>query len=115
MLTDSRFAAYFSGRLKQVFVYLTSRCQLHCRQCLYKPLLKNDSSDIDYCVLTELMRLFKEYGAYKISFLGGEPTLYHDLNYHKNFYDVVTSAKKLGYRYVRVDTNGQFNNAVLYD
>ena len=115
MIFDSKSIAYFDKRIKQVFVYLCSRCQLRCKQCLYKPLLCNDSTDIDFYTLNELLRSFYEFGAYKVSFLGGEPTLYYDKNNKKDFGDVVECAKKIGYRYIRVDTNGQFENSFLDD
>ena len=51
---------------------------MRCRQCLYKPLLCNESTDIDFYTLVDLLKEFYKYGAYKVSFLGGEPTLYKD-------------------------------------
>lgn len=113
MKIDERVSAYFNGRIKQVFVYLTSRCQLRCRQCLYKPLLTSNYDDLSYKVLIELLSIFKNYGAFKLSFLGGEPTLYHDMNAGKRFPDIIAEGKKLGYTLVRADTNGQFDQALL--
>ena len=84
---DAKTRAYFDNKVKQVFVYITSRCQLRCRQCLYKPLLCNESTDIDFYTLVDLLKEFYKYGAYKISFLGGEPTLYNDKENGKNFGD----------------------------
>lgn len=110
---DAGTRAYFDKKIKQVFVYITSRCQLRCRQCLYKPLLCNESADIDFYVLSGLLEEFHKFGAYKISFLGGEPTLYYDRKNNKVFGDVIEKAKQIGYQYVRVDTNGQFENAFL--
>ncbi|MDO5156392.1 MAG: radical SAM protein [Eubacteriales bacterium] len=110
---DARTRAYFNNKVKQVFVYLTNRCQLRCRQCLYKPLLCNESADVDFYMLVDLLKEFYNYGAYKISFLGGEPTLYKDKVNDKDFCDVIEEARKIGYKYIRVDTNGQFQNAYL--
>lgn len=110
---DERTRIYFDRRVKQVFVYLTSICQLRCRQCLYKPLLKNSPHYIPYHLLLELLEHFHQFGAYKLSFLGGEPTLYYDSDDQKSFGDVVKAAKQIGYRYVRVDTNGQFAHSFL--
>lgn len=110
---DAKTRAYFDNKVKQVFVYITSRCQLRCRQCLYKPLLCNESTDIDFYTLVDLLNEFYKYGAYKISFLGGEPTLYNDKENGKNFGDVIEEVKKIGYKYIRVDTNGQFENSFL--
>lgn len=113
MLVDERIKNYYNGHIKQVFVYLTSRCQLRCRQCLYKPLLSNDSTDLSFPVLIDLLEQFYEYGARKVSFLGGEPTIYHDVTHCMNFGDVVFKSKRIGYEYVRVDTNGQFASELL--
>lgn len=113
MRADKRIEEYFEGRIKQVFVYLTSRCQLHCRQCLYKPLLSSKNDDLLFEKLIELLSLFKKYGAFKLSFLGGEPTLYHDSSTQKSFADIVAESKRLGYSLVRADTNGQFDEKFL--
>lgn len=113
MKIDREIELYFNKRVKQVFVYITSRCQLCCKQCLYKPLLDSTSSDIGYLQLIRLLKVFHEWGAYKLSFLGGEPTLYHDLSCNKRLADIVITAKRIGYKYIRIDTNGQFNSSLL--
>ena len=113
MKIDEKVTAYFNNRIKQVFVYLTSRCQLRCKQCLYKPLLSPNYDDLPYEVLSKLLSIFREYGAFKLSFLGGEPTLYNDLNTGKQFSDIVAEGKQLGYTLVRADTNGQFDESFL--
>ena len=115
MQFDEKTRIYFNKKVKQVFVYLTNLCKLRCKQCLYKPLLSDKSDCIDFRTLKELLTDFREFGAYKVSFLGGEPTLYYDQENDKYFGDVVEAAKDLGYTYVRVDTNGQFNNDFLDD
>lgn len=115
MFIDNEVKTYFDERIKQVFVYITSRCQLHCKQCLYKPLLSPNSSDIDFNQLIELLEIFHKWGAYKLSFLGGEPTLYYDKVNGKKLSDVILLAKQIGYKYVRIDTNGQFDSAFLND
>lgn len=115
MIIDNKIEAYFDKRIKQVFVYITSRCQLHCKQCLYKPLLSPYSSDIDFNQLIVLLEMFYNWGAYKLSFLGGEPTLYYDKGNNKKLSDVIISAKQIGYKYIRIDTNGQFDASFLQD
>jgi MoaA/NifB/PqqE/SkfB family radical SAM enzyme len=112
---DPKTKEYFNNNIKQVFVYLTNRCQLRCRQCLYKPLLDNHSSDLSYNILSELLQEFRTFGAIKVSFLGGEPTLYHDIKANKSFSDIVGLCKYIGYEYIRVDTNGQFASTLLDD
>ena len=95
MNIDNQLFEYYNNKIKQVFVYITSRCQLHCRQCLYKPLLCSKSTDIDYETLKELLTVFKSLGAYKVSFLGGEPTLYYDQKNNKTFTDVLKICKTI--------------------
>lgn len=115
MKVDARTQEYFDGRVKQVFVYITSRCQLGCKQCLYKPLLDNNSLDIDFPLLQRLLTLFHHYGARKLSFLGGEPTLYLDRENKKTFGDVLQMSSNIGYELIRMDTNGQFDEKILTD
>lgn len=113
MQFDEKTRIYFNRKVKQIFVYLTNVCQLRCKQCLYKPLLQHNPDDINFVTLIDLLKDFRDYGAYKVSFLGGEPTLYHDYKNDKNFGDVVEAVKQMGYTYIRVDTNGQFPNHFL--
>ena len=115
MQIDERTRVYFNKKVKQVFVYITNMCQLRCKQCLYKPLLRSEPDGINYSTLLELLESFHQFGAYKLSFLGGEPTLYHDYANNKDLGDVIEAAKKIGYSYVRVDTNGQFLSSFLDD
>jgi len=115
MLVEEATKDYFNGKVRQIFVYLTSRCQLRCRQCLYKPLLSIEPDDLDFDTLMRLLCKFREYGAFKLSFLGGEPTLYKDEKCGATFSEVVNASKEIGYNYVRVDTNGQFDPVFLSD
>lgn len=112
MTIDENVRKYFDGNIKQVFIYITSRCQLRCKQCLYKPLLYIDN-DIDYTILTDLLKVFYDLGARKVSFLGGEPTLYYDKINEKSLCDVIQLSKDIGYQLVRIDTNGQFDKKEL--
>jgi MoaA/NifB/PqqE/SkfB family radical SAM enzyme len=114
-MIDVETKAFFNGHIKQIFVYLTNRCQLRCEQCLYKPLLNNASDDIPFETLRYILTAFKDLGAFKLSFLGGEPTLYCDLKNSRKFSDVVELSKSIGYSYVRVDTNGQFDSSFIDD
>lgn len=113
MRINEDITSYFNGRIRQVFIYVTNRCQLRCRQCLYKPLLDNSTDDLPFHSMVELLRIFKQYGAFKASFLGGEPTLYRDTIARKDFGDIILTTKQLGYQIVRADTNGQFNQDLL--
>lgn len=81
--------------LKKLVVELTSVCNLSCEYCFKEPGTSHLSSDLLERVLTEARLL----GASKITYAGGEPSLYPYLD--KAF----GTARKLGYRYALV-TNG---------
>ena len=108
---DNRFISYFNNNLHQVFLYITDKCQLQCEQCLYKTTLSN--REMDYETLIRLLGLFRKYGAKKLTLLGGEPTLY---GYQQNWvplFNIISYAKEIGYEYIRLDTNGQFDIKLL--
>lgn len=105
--SDPEFKDYFK-KLQQVFIYITDRCNLGCEQCLYKPLLRQ-GQEFKFEVATGLLTEFKRMGADKLSILGGEPTTY------KRLPDLIKESKSMGYKYVRIDTNGQFDPSFLDD
>jgi MoaA/NifB/PqqE/SkfB family radical SAM enzyme len=45
--------------------------------------------------------------------MGGEPTLYGRSQHYKPLLTLINEAKKSGYEYVRIDTNGIFENKLL--
>lgn len=95
----------FKGKLKEVFLYITYRCNLKCLHCY----LGDSKRQIDMPIndIEPLLRKSVSLGASKITFLGGEPTL------HPLFPQFINIAKVLGFNYLRLDTNGQFNSAFL--
>ncbi len=103
---DSKFKNHFRN-LKQVFIYLTDECNLNCIHCLYKPSLTLKRA-IPYNVAKNLIYTFQRMGAFKLTILGGEATLYYDNEEH-DMLSLVRFAKHVGYQYVRLDTNGHFN------
>jgi len=111
---DPQFISYFKGRLKQVFLYVTDCCQLRCKQCLYKPNLtfQIKKKEIDLNTLIKLSSDFRKLGALKLTIMGGEPSLYGDKD-HKQLMELVKQAKKIGYKYIRMDTNGQYQDNFL--
>ncbi len=112
---DQSFLQYFDRKLKQVFVYITDRCQLRCKQCLYKPNVTFGMQDkkIDPEILISLLNDFNLMGATKLSILGGEPSLYDRQNHHRDLIAVIKAAREIGYEYIRIDTNGQFDEKFL--
>jgi MoaA/NifB/PqqE/SkfB family radical SAM enzyme len=111
MYIDPMFRDYFDNRLRQVFLYITDLCGLHCEQCLYKTTLANREMDLDTTL--ELIKIFRDYGAEKLTFIGGEPTLYGIMQNNEPLYRVIETARDLGYEYIRLDTNGQSKLDIL--
>ncbi|PIS35478.1 MAG: hypothetical protein COS24_01645 [Candidatus Nealsonbacteria bacterium CG02_land_8_20_14_3_00_34_20] len=111
MKIDKQFEDIFRGKLYQVFMYLIDRCNLSCEQCLYKPNLafQLHRKEIPYNEAKELLQKFYDLGASKVTFMGGEPTLYKELP------QLINDAKEMGYSYVRMDTNGIFPKEFLDD
>jgi len=112
---DSRFAEQYSN-LEQVFLYVVDRCNLHCVQCLYKPLLQRQSAkkEINTDLALSLLCAFHSLGATKLTILGGEPTLYGVEKAHEPLLLLIRKAKEYGYQYVRIDTNGVFPRELLH-
>lgn len=112
---DKKFIEYFEGRLKQVFFYTTEECHLRCKQCLYKPNLffKMDKrKEIPLNELKELAEDFIKLGAKKMTIMGGEPSKYGDPE-HKQLGELIKYCKDVGYEYVRMDSNGQYEDDML--
>lgn len=111
MYIDKKYKELFEGKINQLFCYITSYCDAQCVQCLYKPmkeysLLKDKIEKED---MFNLLEVYRNMGAIKVSFLGGEPTLHPDLK------DFISYSKELGYKYVRIDTNALFDSSFLDD
>ncbi len=104
---DRKFCEHFK-RLQQVFLCITNDCNLRCKHCLYKPWL-SAGNDMPMSVACSLLKTFYEMGAKKLSILGGEPTVYGRRNRVNCLYTVISYARSLGYQYIRLVTNGQFD------
>ena len=111
MRVDDSFRQHFDGTLQQVFLYITDRCDLTCKHCLYKTTLA--SRDIGSRICCQLLRVFSSLGARKLTLIGGEPTLYGCKEGWRSLLEVIDEAARLGYEYVRLDTNGQFRGDLL--
>lgn len=112
---DPRVIEYYQDRVHQIFLYLVDDCQLSCKQCLYK--LDTNfylaRKDIDPKHAQWLIEDFYKMGARKLTLMGGEPTLYRIAEGNEPFFDIIERAKDIGYTYVRIDTNGQFDAKLL--
>lgn len=114
---DAQFLKHFCN-LKQVFIYVINKCNLRCPQCIYKPdnWFTIGNKEIPYETAVKLLSDFYSLGARKLTLLGGEPTLYGTENEHSHSIgDLVVAAKRRGYEYVRMDTNGTFDPVLLDD
>ena len=92
--------------MKKAFLYPTLRCNTSCKMCYMKNHYSNTiDMPLDYAhhILTEL----KSCGTERITFLGGEPTLYPYIN------EVLWYAKEIKLPFIRLQTNGQFSNELF--
>ncbi|MEU7846948.1 radical SAM protein [Micromonospora parva] len=80
-------------------IYLTYRCNMRCRHCFVGPALDR-ATDLPTSALIGFLRSARtEWGTREISFLGGEPTLYPDIDLAINL------GRELGY-HLRIVSNG---------
>ncbi len=113
VVADKIFEEHFKA-LKQVFLCITNSCNLRCIHCLYKPWLKN-GEDIEIETAVSLLVKFRKMGAIKLSLLGGEPTLYDLKRKGNNLFELIEKAHEIGYKYIRLVTNGIFEKDILYE
>lgn len=110
---EPAFAQHFS-RLKQVFLYINDECNLGCEQCIYKPhVAYNERREIPPQTVVGLLAAFHGLGARKLTILGGEPTLYGSRQRHGPLRYVIETARRMGFEYLRIDTNGQFSSRLV--
>ncbi len=105
MIIDKKTKKYFRN-IKQVFLYLSDKCNLLCEQCLYKPNVIKGKA-IELHTSKEILKTFRELGAYKLTILGGEISLYDFENQYSNLISLLEYSREIGYEYIRIDTNGQ--------
>jgi hypothetical protein len=94
---DPEFENHFK-HLHQIFMYITDRCNLECEQCIYKPSIShfiNEEIALDDAL--DLLATFRHMGATKVTFLGGEPTLYGHREGGRPLLDLVAGTKLLGF------------------
>jgi len=90
-------------KLEQVFLYVTSKCNLSCRTCyaqdLHGTMIQEDAM--------RYLKIGRDWGAWKATIIGGEPTMYSNLG------NLIHLAKLIGYSFVRINTNGMFDKTFL--
>jgi len=90
-------------RAPKLFIYLTTKCNMYCRHCYLGFRLKQDLKFHP----NNVINIFSGVAGEKdVTFLGGEPTLYPEIN------KILRFAKERGY-YVRLDTNGFYNTNLM--
>lgn len=114
MFVDSRFNVYMKN-IKQVFLYVIDECNLNCVQCLYKPnnYFHLKHKQIELQTAKELILHLRQLGATKLTIMGGEPTLYGKEDRWAPLLELIRYSKDIGYKYVRIDTNGTFDQLLL--
>lgn len=87
------------GRFRNVYLYITERCQLRCEHCYMGDRLDRAlKMPMEQIVAT--LRTWRQLGGSKLTILGGEPTL------HPQYIDAVRAAAALGYEHVITTSNG---------
>jgi MoaA/NifB/PqqE/SkfB family radical SAM enzyme len=92
--------------LEQVFLYVTQKCNIRCITCYALDQLERDD-DLDEDGLLQALEVQRARGAWRLSFLGGEPTV------HPRLREIAAAARRLGFEFVRVNTNGMFTERWL--
>lgn len=86
-------------KTKELYYYITWACNLRCRHCYVGDNLVHNSH-IDLSVILGNLQHYKQQGAWKVTFLGGEPTL------HPHLKDILNETAAMGYERIILDTNG---------
>ena len=100
-----RDSLFRSPQLRQLFLELTSRCNLRCEHCGSScgDVPQEDLPAPAIHALLEEVRQHFDISGMMLCITGGEPLL------RKDFYDIMTDARDLGYRW------GMTSNATLID
>jgi len=87
------------GRFRNVYLYITERCQLRCEHCYMGERLDR-ALRMPFDEIGRTLTTWRQMGGSKLTVLGGEPTL------HPDFIEVIRYAKTLGYEHVITTSNG---------
>ncbi|MDO4557508.1 MAG: radical SAM protein [Planctomycetia bacterium] len=86
-------------------IILTDRCNLKCRHCAVNNLT---CVDHPYEVILREMRQLFDSGIRILFFCGGETFLWRDGETNRGIRDLVVEAKRMGFDFVNIVTNGTF-------
>ncbi len=87
------------GRFRNVYLYITDKCQLRCSHCYMGERL-DVARSMPYDLVCRNIKLWRRMGGSKLSILGGEPTL------HPRFLDILEVARATGFEKLILNTNG---------
>lgn len=87
------------GRFRNVYLYITERCQLRCEHCYMGERLDR-ALKMPLDQITATLTTWRQMGGSKLTILGGEPTL------HPDYIQVIRHAKRLGYEHMITTSNG---------
>lgn len=87
------------GRFRNVYLYITERCQLRCEHCYMGERL-DQALKMPLDQITATLTTWRQMGGSKLTILGGEPTL------HPDYVQVIRHARQLGYEHVITTSNG---------
>jgi radical SAM protein with 4Fe4S-binding SPASM domain len=101
LVNDTTEIANWKRSLDFLWLEITPKCNLNCIHCYadstpFNPL----ESKMTFQNWVSVMKESFELGCRKIQFIGGEPTI------HPEFLNFVKIAKKIGYEFIEVYTNG---------
>ncbi len=87
------------GRFRNVYLYITERCQLRCEHCYMGERLDR-ALKMPFGEVADTLRTWRLMGGSKLTILGGEPTL------HPDYIRIIRHAGELGYEHVITTSNG---------
>lgn len=97
---------YNTSKLEKLDLQITSRCNLHCRHCLWSEF---PISELNYNEIKGVLSDFKKLGGFLISITGGEPLL------HKDISKILKLAREKNFQ-ITISTNGLLiDNQILYN
>ena len=101
---DKKFLEFYGNNLKQVFLYITDECNLNCKQCLYKPntVFHIGKGYIKLETAKALLSDLKLMGAFKLTIIGGEPSLYGKNQNYKPLIEILRYSKNLAAGFIEL-------------
>ncbi len=97
----------FAKHAANVFLHLLTQCNLRCRHCYINP-AQHGTERLRLATAEAWMaELARRHPNANLILLGGEPTLHPELP------EIVSSARKLGYGSITIDTNGYLFHDIL--